>query len=102
MTTNQNPTCDRCGKPVQFDEPTDADYRAFYHVATGAVSCRKPYTLEDWIDANDRAMALQDLYRKADELRLEDWAERIGLEADEAERHAETIQLDLIARGIEP
>lgn len=63
---------------------------------------RRPYTLADWSAANQRLNALHDLYATADNLGLEDWAERIDREAAEMQHEVDTIFTDLAARGIEP
>jgi hypothetical protein len=32
-------TCDQCGAPVEYGQPTDTTYRAFYHLNTGRAAC---------------------------------------------------------------
>jgi hypothetical protein len=57
-------TCDRCGRPVVFGNPVDADYRAFFHTATGRVSC-DPTPAEEIVNPNHVPV---DVPRSADEI----------------------------------
>jgi predicted nucleotidyltransferase len=63
---------------------------------------RRAYTLKDWSDALDHSERLRELARHAEQLGLESQTDSIHREADEYEREAEMIQMDLISRGIEP